>query len=229
MLLPGDRFEFCVDQETGVVLRCLEWSKGEELSSTEWLEFQLLDRVDVAVFERALPPGVPVRSQTEVMLERAEALGVDLSDVDRPATRNRSPRQCTSGGVLDCWITTSLTAAPPTDVAAAEDEIRAAFAGLGVELGDALPNVEAGEGLAPTRRRAAERFAPDGAEIAVSQIKFRSDVRAAVVFAISVDNAGPLLGSIVGEAVFSEGRWRVAWSTFAQLMRMAGVEPPAPR
>ena len=86
------------------------------------------------------------------------------------------------------------TGDPPADTEQAEAEIKAAYAGLGDEQGDSLPNVEVGYGLAPTARRAAQRAFESGADIAVQEIKFLSDVRAAVVFTISTRDGRPLLG-----------------------------------
>ena len=82
MLLPGERFSLTVDQETGVVLRCDEWSGGAELSSTEWLLFEPVEHVDDVVFDRALPVDVVMKSPAEVALEKAVAIGVDVSRVD---------------------------------------------------------------------------------------------------------------------------------------------------
>ncbi|MGB3736447.1 MAG: hypothetical protein WA964_15920, partial [Ilumatobacter sp.] len=227
MLLPGDRFSLTVDQETGVVLRCEEWSGDAELSSTEWLVFEPLERIDDLVFDQALPAGVTAKSQADAALDHALAIGVDVGDLDTAdvdqiwqAIRNRM-----RPGLLEHHI---ATGEPPLDVGGAETDIRAAFAGLTEEDDGSLPNVEAGHELASTVRRAADRFAGGGAAIEVRDIKFLTGERAAVVFAILTDGKQVLLGNTVGEAVLTDGRWRVARSTFAQLMRMAGVETPPP-
>ena len=227
MLMPGDRFSLTVDQETGVVLRFDEWSGGAELSSTEWLLFEPLDRVDDVVFDDALPPGVVVKSPAEAALKHALAIGVDVTGVDtsdidaigRAILNRHRP------ALLAHHIATGKT---PVDVERAEIEIRAAFAGLSEEDDGSLPNVEAGDGLAATARRAAERHAGGVVVIEVREIKFLTEVRAVVVFVIVIDDDRVLLGETVGEAVVSNGRWRVARNTFAQLMRLAGVGPPEP-
>lgn len=225
LLLPGDRFVFTVDQDTGVVLRVEEWWHGKELSSIEWRLFEVVDDIDDVVFDQALPAGVVVRSQADVAAEHARWIGVDLSGVDtsdveqiREAIQARHRH-----GLLDHHVASGN---PPADPGEAEHEIGAAYANLGTPDGDDLPYVERGDGLASTVRRAAERSARGRAEITVSEIKFLSPERAAVVFAVSTHDGHRMLGDTVGEAVYTEQRWRVAHSTFAQLMRMAGVEPP---
>lgn len=224
LMMPGDRFAFTVDQETGVVLRTQEWWGDAMLSSTDWTLFELLDGIDDSVFENAIPADVIVKSQVDVARDHARAIGVDLSgvdvdDVDQIAAAIRTRRR---SGLLDHHV---ATGSPPADIEGAGAEIRHAFTNLSEEDGDSLPNVQSGDALAPTVRRAAARWAGGGAAFSVSEIKFLSAERAVVVFSISTDR-GHLLGDTVGEAVLHGTRWRVARSTFGQLMRMAGVEPP---
>ena len=227
MLMPGDRFSLTVDQETGVVLRCDEWSGGAELSSTEWLRFEPVEHIDDAVFDDALPADVVVRSPADVALEHALAIGVDVTGVDttdvdqigKAILNRRRP------GLLEHHIATGKA---PVDSKGAETDVRAAFAGLSEEDDESLPNVEAGAGLVPTVRRTMQRYAEDAVAIEVKEIKFLSDKRAVVVFVVVTDGDRLLLGDQVGEAVLSDGRWRVSRDTFAQLMRLAGVETPPP-
>jgi hypothetical protein len=227
MLMPGDRFSLTVDKETGVVLRFDEWSGGAELSSTEWLLFELLDRVDDVVFDDALPAGVVVKSPAEVALEHALAIGVDVTGVDTSDVDEivKTILNRHHPALLAHHIATGRA---PVDVERAEIEIRAAFGGFSEEEDDSLPNVEAGAGLAATARLAAERHARGIVVFEVKEIKFLTEVRAVVVFVIVTGDDWVLLADTVGEAVVSDGRWRVARNTFAHLMRLAGVEPPPP-
>lgn len=227
VLMPGDRFALTVDRATGVVLAADEHFGDEALSSTQWSVFELVDHIDDTVFDHAIPADVTVKSQRDVALERARQLGVDLTGVDTDDAQDifRAIANRRRPGLLDHYV---ATGEPPSNVDQAERDIRAAFAGLSDEDGESLPNVEAGESLAPTVRRAAERVSTNRVEITVSEVKFLSAQRAAVVFAISTEDGRQLLGDNVGEAVGDGQRWRVARNTFAQLMRLAGVEPPRP-
>ena len=227
LLTPGDRFAMTVDQATGVVLAVDELFGDEELSSTRWRTFEPLDHIGDTVFDHAIPADVTVKSQTDLALERARGLGVDLTGVDTSDAHDimRAIGNRRRPGLLDHYV---ATGEPPSDVDQAARDVRAAFAGLSDEDGESLPNVEAGESLAPTVRRAAERVSTNRVDITVSEVKFLSAQRAAVVLAISTEDGRQLLGDNVGESVCSEQRWRVARSTFAHLMRLAGVEPPRP-
>lgn len=126
MLMPGDRFSLTVDQETGVVLRCDEWSNGAELSSTEWLLFEPLEHIADVVFDGALPADAVVKSPADVALEHALAIGVDISAVDttdvdqisKAILNRRRP------GLLEHHIATDEA---PVDLNEAETGVRAAF------------------------------------------------------------------------------------------------------
>jgi hypothetical protein len=227
VLTPGDRFAMTVDQATGVVLVVEDQFGDDALSSTRWHVFEPVDHIDDTVFDHAIPADVTVKSQSDIALERARGLGVDLTGVDTSDAQDisRAIGNRRRPGLLDHYV---ATGEPPSNADEAERDIRAAFAGLSDEDGESLPNVEAGESLAPTVRRAAERVSTNRVKITVSEVKFLSAQRAAVVFAISTEDERQLLGDNVGEAVSDERRWRVARSTFAQLMRLAGVEPPRP-
>jgi Clp amino terminal domain, pathogenicity island component/ClpX C4-type zinc finger len=119
---------------------------------------------------------------------------------------------------------------PPTDEAAARKQIELAFSTHGTlsDDGRALPMVQGGENLGPTRNAAAERR-PDvqPVEIRVDRIEFVDAEHAAVWFSIS-GNGRPLLVRHRGDAVHIDGTWKMARSTFCELMRMGGIECPPP-
>ncbi len=227
LLLPGDEFVMWVDHDTGIVLRCLETTAGDQLSTSEWTLFEAVDDIADEVFEQAIPADVEVKTLADLAVERAREAGVDLTGVDTSdvGAIHAAIHGRRRGGLLDHHVPTGD---PPADTEHAEAAIKAAYAGLSDADGDSLPNVQAGNGLAPTVRRAAERASQSDADIAVKEIRFLSDTRAAVVFTVSTSDGLPLLGGTTGEAVLHEGRWRVARSTFANLMRLAGIEPPPP-
>ncbi|MEM9514988.1 MAG: hypothetical protein AAGA42_09020 [Actinomycetota bacterium] len=225
LFLTGERFTVWVDKESGVVLRCVQRIAAGDVSTMEWTTFEAVDRIADEVFVDAFPPDVKVRSQAEAMAELARRRGADLTGVDTTDADEiaRAMHAVRHGGPLDHHV---AVGPPPSDRGAAETAIRVAYANLSHADGDSLPNVQEGGGLAPTAELAAQRASQRDADIAVGQIRFLSDARAAVVFTVSSSDGHPLLTDTVGEAVLHNGRWRVARSTFANLMRLAGVELP---
>jgi hypothetical protein len=120
------------------------------------------------------------------------------------------------------------TGPPPADLAAAKKQIELAFSSHGTlsDDGASLPMVEGGENLGPTRTAAAERH-PEvvPVEISVNRTVFVDAEHAAVWFSIS-HQGRPLLTDHRGDAVVVDGTWKMARSTFCDLMSMAGVECP---
>ena len=119
--------------------------------------------------------------------------------------------------------------APPADQDGARAEITAAFAHLGPSGDDpALPNVEGGEHLVACVHEARRRH-PDAAgrrpSVGVDDIAFVDAEHAAVWFTISLDGS-PVLVRRRGDAVVVEGGWKVARSTFCDLLALAGVPCP---
>jgi Clp amino terminal domain, pathogenicity island component/ClpX C4-type zinc finger len=119
----------------------------------------------------------------------------------------------------------------PDDAGRAEADIRAAFAGSGTgsEDGASVPTVEEGETLGPVLAAAKERhrgLAPSdaGVVIAVETVVFVDPAHAAVRYTVSVD--GTTMLTRRGDAVQVDGAWKVARSTFCDLMALAGVPCP---
>ncbi len=121
---------------------------------------------------------------------------------------------------------------PPENAEAAAADIRAAFAGSGTESEDGVSvhTVEGGETLGPVLVAAKEQprgIAPQGATVvtSVDEIVFIDPGHAAVWFSIAVDGT-TMLSRRRGEAVVVDGVWKVARSTFCELMALAGVQCP---
>jgi hypothetical protein len=121
---------------------------------------------------------------------------------------------------------------PPEHSEIAESAIRAAFAdsGKASEDGVSVPTVERGETLGPvlaTARDNRRGIAPQGAEFvtSVDEIVFTDPDHAAVWFSIAVDGR-TLLPHHRGDALVVDGVWKVARSTFCNLMALAGVQCP---
>jgi hypothetical protein len=145
------------------------------------------------------------------------------------------PRQVVHSQVWDSG-TLEITGPPPGDLDAARAEIADAFSSMGTASEDGLsvPSVEGGTGLGSTLRQARERPRPQpqGAEasIGVVDVVFLDAEHAAVWFDIAFEGTPDVQGvrHRRGDAVVVDGIWRVARSTFCELMRLAGVEcPPA--
>ena len=120
----------------------------------------------------------------------------------------------------------------PDDPDSARANIRAAYIASRVPSDDgrSVPTVEMGDNLGPTLILANERhrgIVGDGSDVIISadEIHFYDPGRAAVLFSISMGDR-LLLGGQRGEAVVVDGVWKMARSTFAQLMNMGGVTLP---
>jgi Clp amino terminal domain, pathogenicity island component/ClpX C4-type zinc finger len=144
-----------------------------------------------------------------------------------------------STSVSHTWVSrTPLETAPtgfePEGADAARAEISAAYGGSRAPSDDgrSVPTVENGDDLGPTLVLANERtrgIVGDGSDVIISadEIHFYDPERAAVVFSISLGDR-LLLGGQQGDAVLVDGVWKMARSTFARLMTLAGVAcPPA--
>jgi hypothetical protein len=125
---------------------------------------------------------------------------------------------------------------PPPDDPAAVAGIAAAYAAIGrpSEDGESVPSVDGGENLGPTLARArmgrqTRHPLPDDARVDFStgEIAFTDADHAAVWFTVSV-NGHPVLRDRRGDAVRVDGTWKVARSTFCQLVALAGIRCPPP-
>jgi hypothetical protein len=89
--------------------------------------------------------------------------------------------------------------------------------------------VEKGENLGPTLVAAGERtrhYWESAVPVwSVDKIIFTDPEHAAVWFTITINDA-PMLSHRRGDGVLVDGRWKMARSTFCDLMRGAGVECP---
>jgi hypothetical protein len=124
------------------------------------------------------------------------------------------------------------TGPPPDDEDAARTQVAEAFATyttFGAD-GRSLPMVEQGEDLGPCLAAAREnssQFVPEGAALTLSvdEVAFVDAGHATVWFTVSVDGT-PMLRRRRGEAFLLDGGWKMARSTFCDLMALVGVECP---
>jgi hypothetical protein len=122
---------------------------------------------------------------------------------------------------------------PPDDEDGARAEIASAYAAIATatEDGESVPSVERGDDLGPALRRARDRRPPlisPQYGVDVGPIVFVDHEHAAVWFTITVDGR-PSPVNRRGEAVLVDGSWKMARSTFCELMALAGVDcPPDP-
>ncbi len=124
------------------------------------------------------------------------------------------------------------TGPPPDDQDRARAEIATAFANHGTASADgaSAPHVERGEDLGPTLAMVKERnraIAPEDAEVVISvpEIVFIDAEHAAVWFSVSI-NGRTALPRRRGDAVVVDDMWKMARSTFCQIMSMGGVPCP---
>jgi hypothetical protein len=122
-----------------------------------------------------------------------------------------------------------ITGRLPVDPEAASAEIAVAFSRALVLSEDrkTVPSVEGGDHLGATLKEAQERHAglrhKDGT-ITIDHVEFVDEAHAAVTFAIALEGLSPAL--LHGAAVVGDSGWKVARSTFCELMALTGVECP---
>ncbi len=112
----------------------------------------------------------------------------------------------------------------------ARSEIETAFAAGNTESGEgqSVPTVEKGENLGPTlvaARANHPEWSAREVAISVDEVVFIDTQHAAVWFSISIDGRR-LLRNHRGDAVVVDGSWKMARSTFCQLMAMGGISCP---
>jgi hypothetical protein len=121
---------------------------------------------------------------------------------------------------------------PPEDEEAARAQIAAAYSASTIvgEDGQSVPSVERGANLAPALLEAQARspFPESTATVEVDHVVFVDSEHAAVSFTIVIDGV-PRLSGRRGDAVLVDRTWKMARTTFCELMMLAGVEcPPEP-
>jgi hypothetical protein len=124
-----------------------------------------------------------------------------------------------------------ITGRAPADADAARIQIASAF-GRALVLSEdrrSVPSVEGGDLLGPCLKEAQERHAafrrPDG-KVTIDHIEFLDEEHASVTFTVVLEGTSSEL--LRGYALVVDATWKVARTTFCQLMSLAGVEcPPA--
>jgi hypothetical protein len=122
-----------------------------------------------------------------------------------------------------------ISGAAPDDIDAAHRAIALAFAHALVLSDDrrTVPNVEGGELLAPCLKEAQERHAAlrrKDHTIAIERVQFIDTEHASVWFVPSLE--GLPSDRRRGDAVLVDSTWKMARTTFCELMYVAGVECP---
>ncbi len=140
-----------------------------------------------------------------------------------------------SRSVRHTWISESHSnvvtpGEPPADTERARAEIGAAFANHGSlsEDGKSALEVEKGANLGWAVTAARENrpaFVEAEVVVSVDEIIFVDPEHAAVWYSIFV-NGSPVLTRRRGDAVLVDSEWKMARSTFCQIMAMAGVTCP---
>jgi hypothetical protein len=122
----------------------------------------------------------------------------------------------------------------PADAEAAEAAIRAAFSQVfdngPQDAADPLAAVQDGVAFSGALAEVRSRFPLEAAttRVAVGQIVFLDEVRAAVIFKFVVRTALAGFGSQLGYAVRVQGEWKVARDTYCRVLGWAGVQCPPP-
>ncbi|MBV8950444.1 MAG: hypothetical protein JOZ99_06190 [Actinobacteria bacterium] len=120
----------------------------------------------------------------------------------------------------------------PSDRDAAEEEVVRAFStvyGGGATVEERCARIEGGANLGATMREAEQRRPwPEPIDISVDALRFIADDEAEVRFVLLLP-AGPVQRvPYLGHAVLDGGRWKVARSTYCDLVSSTGVRcPPA--
>ncbi|WP_231861401.1 hypothetical protein [Frankia alni] len=180
-----------------------------------------------------LPPDGPLTFVAEFL---ARGLPESRVVVDGAVIRAAADR------AVDLWPPAGLPEAgpAPADVAAAAAAIRAAFttAFTGDQDAEAaLAAVDDGASLQSTLETVRDRHpqATWSARVLIGEPVFTDPAHASLAFEVVLSHA-PAYGTLLGEAVLVDGRWKVARSTYCTVMSWAGVscpdrlgpEPPGP-
>lgn len=142
---------------------------------------------------------------------------------------------------LECQSTSSVgltpmpsglpdaTGAPPVDEPAARQAVIAAYEGTYSAGGDtdaALTHVEGGntEEVRSAQRTSGARAMQYRGRITgrVDEVKFLNEREAAVRYSLILDGRQPLVGNSIGRAVLVDGEWKVARSTYCELLAAGG-------
>ncbi|KJE19767.1 hypothetical protein FF36_05966 [Frankia torreyi] len=170
-----------------------------------------------------LPPDGPLTFVAEFL---ARGLPESRVTVDGAAIR------AAAGRAVDLWPAAGLPepGTPPADVAAAAAEVRAAFTtaftgGRGIET--VLAAVDDGAALRSTLATVRERHPQPtaSARVLVGEPVFTDPAHASLPFEVVLSSA-PAYGTLLGEAVLVDGRWKVARSSYCTAMSWAGVSCP---
>lgn len=123
-----------------------------------------------------------------------------------------------------------ITGQMPDDEEAARTEITRAFTAVFVLSEDRrrVPNVEGGEQLGPCLKEAQERHAAlrrKDRAVSVANIEFVDERHASVSFTLSLEGVSSALRT--GDVLVIDSVWKVARSTFCELMDLVGVSCPS--
>ncbi len=122
-----------------------------------------------------------------------------------------------------------VTGRLPVDEESARMEIALAFGHALVLSEDrrTVPSVEGGELLAPCLKEAQERYAAlrrNEGTVVIDHVQFVDEEHASLMVAMTLEGVPSL--RIHGDALVIDSVWKVARSTFCELMRLTGVECP---
>ena len=213
---PGSSLEAWVDQETGVLLRCVG-THTRKIFELNLSRFE--PNVDIAdsIFDERRPDDHPMVALEE-FLGPVPAPGFDEHDPLESFFVRQEQRN-----PLDDLV---ATGPPPDD----EDDARIDV-GLACERvftvsddGAAMPYVQGGENLGPVTKAARAAFAaPDPTVVQVAQIKFLHRDEAAV--SVVIEHTSGHLPNIA-RVLRIDGEWKVAREFIARLYAMRGIILP---
>jgi hypothetical protein len=120
----------------------------------------------------------------------------------------------------------------PSDRDAAEDEIvRAFYTVYGGEASDEerCASIEGGSNLGPTLREAEQRRPwPARIDISIDSVRFIAENEAEVHFVLLLPQGPMMRVPYTGHAILVDGAWKVARSTYCDLVSRIGVQCPPP-
>jgi hypothetical protein len=232
--IAGEEVELWFDQELGIVLRYEGRFDGELISRFEIDDLVVGQPIDPATFAFDTPDGSPVRSQSEMLLERLKSRGVDVTGIDpedpvqvQEATRSDLSGRHTPVDIEQLAAQHIPKGPPPMDEATARQDIERAWVHMGERSQDGagLVYVERGENLGPSSEEVQNRFPQfvyEGAGSPPERIKFLGASEAVVW------SSHPVIGIREGRAVLVDGKWKVSRATWSGLLAGAGIVCPPP-
>ncbi|MEY2420980.1 MAG: hypothetical protein QOI95_1047 [Acidimicrobiaceae bacterium] len=239
--LMGVEFRLGIDAATGLILHAQGTLNGSVVSWMALDDVVVDEPVTDDMFQFTPPNGERIRSNTEMLVEHLQSLGVDVSAVDpedeqqvhdlmRRWRESQMPSHHRQPTLDELAANHVVTGPLPVDEPAERERVEHVIKLIGTasDDGEDVPAVDRGEGLGVCLRTAASRVnATEPTVIEVDHMKFLNDREAVVWYSLSV-GTNRYIQRQEARAIRVDGDWFVSRASFCELMARAGVTCPPP-